>query len=304
MDRDAAGGARPIPRERVAKLEALPGWTWTVSQDVWDEKYELVERFAEREGHARVPQSHVEDGVQIGTWVGVQRQKRAELPKDRRVKLEALPGWSWDPHEDRWQQAYALVQQFGGREGHTRVPDGYFEDGLNIGSWVLSQRMNRDKLSADKRTRLEALPGWVWDARTDLWEQGYSRLVKYAEERGTSQVPNRYETEDGYALASWLNTVRGRGVKGSLEPERMKQLEALPAWTWTPKADSWDRAFNLLLQYVEEHGNALVPQSYRIEGFMLGAWVGAQRRNYAKGTLKPDREKQLRNVTGWVWRVK
>lgn len=95
-------------------------------------------------------------------------------------------------------------------------------------------------------SRLEVLPGWVWDARTDLWEQGYSRLVKYAEERGTSQVPNRYETEDGYALGSWLNTVRGRGVKGSLEPERMKQLEALPAWTWTPKADSWERAFNLL----------------------------------------------------------
>jgi hypothetical protein len=63
----------------------------------------------------------------------------------------------------------------------------------------------------------------------------------------SSQVPNRYETADGYPLGSWLNTVRGRGVKGSLEPERTKQLEALPAWTWTPKADSWDRACDLLL---------------------------------------------------------
>ena len=215
-----------------------------------------------------------------------------------------LPGWSWEPHEDRWQQTYELVQQFGDREGHTRVPDRYIEDGVNLGSWVLTQRMTRDKLSAERKGLLESLPGWVWDAYTDRWERGYSRLVKYTKENGTSRVPFQYVTEDGFQLGQWVNTLRSRKRTGSLRTEYSKQLEELPGWTWTSKADSWGRAYELLLEYVKKHGDALVPQSYVVDEFSLGAWVAAQRGNYAKGTLTRDREKQLRNVKGWVWRVR
>ena len=293
-----------LSEQRRARLQALPGWSWGLTEDSWEEKYEAVKMFAARVGHARVPQNHREDGLSIGSWVGVQRDKRDELTPEQRTRLETLPGWSWKPHEDRWQRAYELVRQFGEREGHTRVPDRLVEDGVNIGSWVLTQRMNRDKVSADRKKLLEALPGWVWDAYTDRWERGYSRLVKYTKENGTSQVPFQYVTEDGFQLGQWVNTVRSRKKTGSLRTENAKQLEELPGWTWTPKADSWGRAYELLLQYIKENGDALVPQSYAVDGFLLGAWVGAQRRNHAKGTLTRDREKRLSNVKGWVWRVR
>lgn len=293
-----------LPTDRVAKLESLAGWSWGVMGDSWFEKYEMVKRFAEREGHSRVPQSHKEDGVALGSWVTDQRSIRNSLSRERRALLEHLPGWSWDPHEDRWKLNYKLVQQFGDREGHTRVPDRYIEDGVNIGSWVLTQRMNRDKLGADRKLLLEALPGWVWDAYTDRWERGYSRLVKYAKKNGTSQVPFHYETEDGFPLGQWVNTLRSRKKSGSLRPENVKQAEELPDWTWAPKADRWGRAYELLLEYVKENGDALVPQSYVVDGFSLGAWVGAQRRNHAKGTLKPERERQLKKVKGWVWKAR
>jgi hypothetical protein len=39
-----------LSAERKAALEALPGWSWTVSQDAWDEKYEMLKKFAAREG--------------------------------------------------------------------------------------------------------------------------------------------------------------------------------------------------------------------------------------------------------------
>ncbi len=288
----------------MRRLESLPGWSWEVSNDSWFEKYEFVKRFAEREGHSRVPQSHKEDGVALGSWVTVQRGLRNTLSRERRALLEHLPGWSWDPHEERWQQTYKLVQQFGDREGHTRVPDRYIETGVNIGSWVLTQRMNRDKLTTERKDLLESLPGWVWDAYTDRWERGYSRLVKYTKANGTSQVPNSYQTEDGFPLGQWVNTVRSRKKAGSLRPENVKHVEELPGWSWTPKADSWGRAYELLLEYVNENGDALVPQSYVVDGFSLGAWVAAQRRNHAKGTLTGDREKRLRSVKGWVWQVR
>jgi hypothetical protein len=86
------------------------------------------------------------DGVPLGSWVTVQSGVRDSLSKERRALLEHLPGWSWDPHEDRWQEGYRLVRQFGDREGHTRIPDRCVEDGVNIDSWVLTQRMNRDDL--------------------------------------------------------------------------------------------------------------------------------------------------------------
>ena len=294
---------RNLSPGRVAHLEALPGWSWTVSQDIWGERYELVRKFADREGHARVPQSYVENGVYLGKWVGVQRQKRDKLTAERRARLDSVPGWSWNPHEDSWQQSFEALQRFVAREGHARVPDPHVEDGIKLGNWVVEQRMNRSTMSRERKARLEALPGWVWDARSDLWEQGYRRLKEYTKKHGHSQVPNRYEV-DGYRLGQWVNTVRQRGVKGSLDPEQMKLLETLPGWTWTPKADSWERAHDLLLKYVEKHGDALVPQSYSVEGFQLGAWVAAQRRNYAKGTLKPDRERRLPKVRGWVWRLR
>ena len=86
----------PLSQTRVIfSEEELPGWTWTVSEDVWDERYGLVKRFAAREGHSRVPQKHVEDGIALGKWVSVQRAKRDALPPERRAKLEALPGWTW-----------------------------------------------------------------------------------------------------------------------------------------------------------------------------------------------------------------
>lgn len=220
--------------------------------------------------------------------------------------MENLPGWTWDPYEEQWQRSYELVRKFGEREGHTRVPDRHVEDGSNIGSWVLTQRTNRDKdkLSTERTALLETLPGWVWDAYADRWERGYKPLTEYTDEHGTSQVPYQYVTQDGFPLGQWVNAMRSRYKNGSLRVDYVGQAEALANWTWTPKADSWGRAFKLLLEYVEEHGNALVPQSYRADGFLLGAWVAAQRRNHAKGSLKPERQRQLVEVNGWVWKVR
>jgi Helicase associated domain len=116
-----------------------------------------------------VPTRWREDGYRLGGWVNNQRaaRRRGDLDPERCVRLEALPGWVWDTKEAAWAEALGRLEAFVARMGHARVPQHHREDGLRLGSCVLGQRQayRKGTLDAERRARLEALPGWVWDAR-------------------------------------------------------------------------------------------------------------------------------------------
>jgi hypothetical protein len=60
-----------------------------------------------------------------------------------------------------------------------------------------------------------------------------------------------------------------------------------------------------LVDYVECNGGALVPKRYKDEdGNPLGVWVLRQRMSYAEGTLDPERERRLKELPGWTWKVR
>ncbi|MGK4586042.1 Helicase associated domain protein, partial [Kitasatospora sp. HPMI-4] len=50
--------------------------------------------FVEREGHAKVPRSHKEDGTSLGTWLNNQKARRGKLSPEQLGQLEAL-GVAW-----------------------------------------------------------------------------------------------------------------------------------------------------------------------------------------------------------------
>ena len=70
---------------------------------------------------------------------------------------------------------------------------------------------------------------------------------------------------------------------------------------WDTLADRWEEGFSHLLGYVERHGHARVPQSYKVDGFNLGLWVSEQRTRYGKSVLNPDRQRRLKDLPGWTW---
>ena len=110
--------------DRRQRLEALPGWSWDVLSHQWEEGFSHLREFSEREGHCRVPISYkAEDGYQA-RFVGSATKEllRTQMELDRRQRLEALPGWSWDVFSDKWEEGFSHLKQFSEREGHCRVP--------------------------------------------------------------------------------------------------------------------------------------------------------------------------------------
>jgi hypothetical protein len=57
------------------------------------------------------------------------------------------------------------------------------------------------------------------------------------------------------------------------------ELQAVPGWAWDIRDMQLERGFEALLNYIEDHGDALVPKSYSLGGFKLGSWVGEQRQS-------------------------
>ena len=88
-----------LPADRVSDLEQFPNWIWNqaLREDRWRNKFVLLMRFQEREGHARVPQGHVENGETLGRWVSKQRSNKAtgQISSERIKQLETVPGWVW-----------------------------------------------------------------------------------------------------------------------------------------------------------------------------------------------------------------
>jgi Predicted helicase len=153
-------------KQREQRLESLSGWVWNSLDARWDGALAVLKRFVAREGHARVPQGVIEGGFRLGSWVGNQRERyrAGKLDADRQRKLEELQGWTWEPYEVRWEEAFALLVRYAEREGHARIPQSHREDVLKLGTWVATQRnaYRAGKLDADRKRRLEGLPGWSW----------------------------------------------------------------------------------------------------------------------------------------------
>jgi superfamily II DNA or RNA helicase len=294
-----------LSARRVARLEAVAGWSWDPFPDRWERNFALLERFVAREGHARVPPDHVEDDVQLGTWMGNLRSvfyKQGRLSDRQIARLEALPGWSWEPHRDQWEDRFDLLEAFVAREGHAHVPRDHVEDKVRLGNWVVVQRRayKQGRLSDRQIARVEALPGWSWDQRVDQWEGTFAVLEHFVAREGHARVPKRH-VEGDVRLGSWVATQQRLYRAERLTASRAARLEALPGWVWARHPQQWENYFALLERFVAREGHARVLNSH-VEGRKkLGIWVSTQRHAYKQGRLSEGRIARLEAVPGWSW---
>ena len=152
--------------ERIKLLESLPEWTWEVRNnliaELWEKGYDSLKKYAKENGHSKVPDGLKYEGYNLGSWVGSQRRKKANLDPKKIKLLNALPKWSWKPLVDLWQEGLAHLKKYVKEYGHANVPLRFKFEKYNLGKWVAHQRSGKKKLSKERIKLLESLPGWCW----------------------------------------------------------------------------------------------------------------------------------------------
>ena len=148
-----------LSKDQIKRLDFL-GFSWNVRTEQWDEAFEALQKFKNREGHCRVPRGHKEADVTLASWVTTQRRIKNKLTLDRIKRLESV-GFCWDPFTEQWEKAFALLKEYFAREGHYRIPQKLVINGIRLGSWVNTQRQNKNSLSNERIQRLKSA-GFIW----------------------------------------------------------------------------------------------------------------------------------------------
>jgi hypothetical protein len=266
----------------------------------WEKGFSYLKQFSDREGHCRAPKSYrTDDGYRLGQWVRFQRADKKTMEPDRRQRLEALPGWDWNPLSTRWDDGFSHLQHFSDRVGHCRVSQSYrTDDGYRLGQWVTVQRITKRTLEPDRRQRLEGLPGWDWNPLSTRWDEGFSHLKHFSDRVGHCRVPRDFKADDGYQLGYWVDYQRQN--KDSMDRERRQRLQKLSGWSWGPRFDRWEDGFSRLKRFSQREGHCRVPRSFKTdEGYRLGVWVGMQRAN--KDSMDCGHRHCLQQLPGWSW---
>ena len=80
-----------LTTEQVRRLDAL-GFSWDPYSEYWEYAFSLLKAFRKREGHCRVPESHIEEQFRLGAWV---RKLRARKDKQTPARIRLLESVSF-----------------------------------------------------------------------------------------------------------------------------------------------------------------------------------------------------------------
>lgn len=216
-----------LSKERIAELDKL-GFQWAPFDEQWEEGLLGAIDYHSRNG--ALPTTGAE-----GRWLQRQRSNK-KLDANRRDRLDKdLPGWSVTARNATWEENRQEVMKFAVKHGHANIAQDHPPvNGLNIGSWISTQRINKSKgkLSARRIALLKEIPGWTWDSQRAKWMEMFDRLVAFEKKFDHTSIPRDYSDKK---LISWTRYQRKRWRNEVLEEDRIKLLESLKTWEWKPE---------------------------------------------------------------------
>lgn len=249
-----------LPAARAARLEAIPGWTWSAADGHWQENLRRLRHLAgsRPEGLAQPPAGpSLYEGLTDSRNVPLSRHaanlrqlhRDGMLPTDQVADLEQLPGWDWSaglPAED-----IAMVQAlrlFGEFEKHADVPEAHIENSLPLGRWAVAVRRRKitgrlhpaleEEIDAASPRTAKGSPTFKWMHNEARWRLAYAALRQFTAREGTAgRIPGGHVEQLPDAdvrLAQWCGLQRHQRRSGTLDPHHEAWLDQVPGWVWDP----------------------------------------------------------------------
>ena len=299
-----------LTEQQIERLDSI-GMRWDSYNDLaWTRGLAAAEQYYAKHGDLLVPVGWVtDDGFLLGTWVCNRRAEKAagKLDDDKIEELENI-GMVWDAFSEKWERGFAAAAQYYAEHGNLVMPVSYTtKNGLRLGVWVRNQKQTyaNGTLQQEKAARLEDIGiRWKQNNYDFQWSEAYAAAKRYFEEYGSLNVPIAYTTADGIALGKWVarqQYARNNPGKSNckLTPERVALLDKI-GMQWE-KPDPWQHRYELAQDYLQEHGNLLIPAKYKTDdGIWLGRWLYEQKVLLRKQSpkLNADKIDKLRKLLG------
>ncbi|MFE0043678.1 DEAD/DEAH box helicase [Streptomyces albireticuli] len=116
---------------------------------------------------------------------------------------------------------------------------------------------------------------------------GLAAAQSYRDEHGHLDVPTDYTDPTGYALGTFIATMRDAAKAGRLEADWIAELDAL-GMIWDKHDAAWRARLAAAADYLRTHGHLAAPATTPV-----GAWLAEQRHLAAKNQLDPARADAL-----------
>lgn len=299
--------------EQVRRLDEI-GMIWDSVTDLnWERNFAAAKKYFHEQGHLDVPVGYTTpEGGKLGIWLSNLRSwNRAGahpryLTAERKEQLESI-GMIWDVLDYYWERNYQAAVEYYHEHRDLEVPADYVsKDGIRLGAWISKLRALREGRiqkgtppTAEQIRRLNAI-GMNWGSRTDLkWERAYKEAQHFYRKNHTLKIPASYVSDSGIKLGAWIARQRRQYSQGKLSKDKVDRLEAI-GMVWA-MPDPWLSRYELVRQYLQEHGDLNIPQNQVIGNFWIGKWLARQTKLYEAGNgLTPKQIRLLEDIgIGW-----
>lgn len=304
-DRRDARKLGRLSDDRIIQLDAVD-MVWDTNEEAWRHALAAARLYFNENGDLNVSSDFVAyDGFRLGQWLSNRRARRrrgrGNLSAERIAELDEL-GMVWDVHREEWQLGIAAARSYGEMHGDLRVPANFVTaSGFGLGRWIVKRRGERARGTLVKE-RIDALDelGVVWQPLDEKWQIGIEAARAYREQYGDLRVPQRFVAKGGFRLATWLFSRRQDRAKGCLSLARIAELDAI-GMTWAPRDDYWAKGLAKAQAFADSNGHLAVKQTFVTDdGFRLGTWISARRRDRKLSRLSKKRTEEL-SALGMVW---
>jgi virulence-associated protein VapD len=230
------------------------------------------EAYFQENGHLRIPQKEIVNGVNLGTVVSNIRSHKCFLQyKDFKEWLEEH-GFVYDEtrahlEEEVWPALKTYFQE----NGHLRIPTKEIVNGVNLGKVVNQIRSQKIFLHHNDFKKWLEEHGFVYDGnRAHLEVEVWPAFEAYFEENGHLRIHYK-EIVNGVNLGNVVHTIRSR--KDFLQYTDFKEWLEEHGFVYDEyRARLEEKVWPAFKTYFQENGHLRIPQKKIVNGVKLG-WV-------------------------------